>query len=228
MNHFAMTHHSINKIYRRGIPVLILLAFAGYASAQDSTYMMTVKEAVEYASKNSYQVRNALIGIDLQRQQNREITAAAYPQLSGSANAGYFPNVAVQTFPNFIAAGTYGVLEKEGVKAGNGDLLFRQQISELLRHSSEQSIIPLQVSIFRNYCLTDRFLLACKLVKTAMQFASKTADVTKEQIKANVYKIYYLLLAGKQQIGTIDANIARFEKLLDDTKKFTKMDLPRN
>src|SRR6476620_10852202 len=121
MNHFPMTLHSATNISRGGLTVILLLAFAGFATAQDSTFVMTVKDAVEYATKNSYQVKNALIGIDLQRQQNREITAAAYPQLNGSTSASYFPNVAVQSFPNFIAAAAYGVLVHEGVKAGTGD-----------------------------------------------------------------------------------------------------------
>jgi len=222
MNHFVMTHHSIRKIYRRGLPVLILLAFAGYASAQDSTYKLTVKEAVEYASKNSYQVRNALIAIDLQRQQNREITAAAYPQVTGSANAGYFPNVAVQSFPNFIAAGTYGVLEKEGVKGGNGDPIVSPSdfgIIEAQFGTKYNSSAGLDLS---QLLFDGQVFVGLQARKTAIQFATKTADVTKEQIKANVYKIYFLLVAGRQQVGTIDANIARFEKLLADTREIYK------
>lgn len=52
-----------------------------------------------------------------------------------------------------------------------------------------------------------------------MDFAAKTAEVTQEQIKANIYKIYYQLLAGKQQVSTIDVNISRLEKLLNDTRE---------
>lgn len=43
-------------------------------------------------------------------------------------------------------------------------------------------------------------------------------QVTEEQIKANVYKVYWQLVVGQRQIATIDANIARAEKLLNDTK----------
>ncbi|MGN6530836.1 MAG: TolC family protein, partial [Ginsengibacter sp.] len=54
--------------------------------------------------------------------------------------------------------------------------------------------------------------------KAAINNAVLTADVTKEQIKANVYKIYYQLAVAKRQIGTLDANIGNYEKLLHDTK----------
>src|SRR6202162_3354452 len=78
----------------------------------------SVKQAVDYALKNAVQVKNALLDIELQRQTNKEITAAALPQITGSGNFTYNPNVAVQTFPNFIAQGTYGVLVANNVKDG--------------------------------------------------------------------------------------------------------------
>ena len=58
--------------------------------------------------------------------------------------------------------------------------------------------------------------------KTSIDFQTKAAEVTKEQIKANVYKIYYQLVVGKRQIGTINANIDTYEKLLHDTKEIYK------
>ena len=217
-----MTIHSAGKIYRKGVTVILLLAFAGVASAQDSTYVMTVKDAVEYATKNSFQVKNALIGIDLQRQQNREITAAAYPQLSGSASANYYPNVAVQSFPNFIAAAAYGVLIQEGVKTGTGDPIVAPSDFGFVEAQFGTKYTANAGLDLSQLLFDGQVFVGLQARRTAMRFANKTADVTKEQIKANVYKIYYQLLAGRQQIGTIDANIARFEKLLNDTKEIFK------
>jgi outer membrane protein len=56
----------------------------------------------------------------------------------------------------------------------------------------------------------------------AMDLARKTAEVTQEQIKANIHKIYYQLVVGRQQATTIDANIGRIEKLLSDTREIYK------
>ena len=57
---------------QKGFPLLLLfLSLAAFVSAQDSTVSLSVTEAVEYANKNSMQVRNSLLGIELQRQQNR-------------------------------------------------------------------------------------------------------------------------------------------------------------
>src|SRR5688500_7618415 len=100
---------------------LLFIALTGEKEMMaQQVHQLSVQQAVEYARKNNVQVKNALIGIESQRQMNREITAAAYPQINGNAGANYNPNVTVQQFPNFIAAATYGVLETEGVKNGSG------------------------------------------------------------------------------------------------------------
>ena len=217
-----MTLRSAGKICTKRVMVVLLLAFAGVASAQDSTYVMTVKDAVDYATKNSYQVKNALIGIDLQRQQNREITAAAYPQVTGSTSANYYPNVAVQSFPNFIAAAAYGVLIQEGVKTGTGDPIVAPADFGFVQAQFGTKYTANAGLDLSQLLFDGQVFVGLQARRTAMQFANKTADVTKEQIKANVYKIYYQLLAGRQQTGTIDANILRFEKLLNDTKEIFK------
>src|SRR4051812_22059859 len=110
-----------NKNVRKIIVSCLLIMITTVSTRAQQVNAFSVKQAVDYALKNSVQVRNALLDIQIQKQSNKEITAAAYPQLTGSVNANYNPNVAVQTFPNFIGAATYGVLEHEGVKNGNGD-----------------------------------------------------------------------------------------------------------
>jgi len=58
--------------------------------------------------------------------------------------------------------------------------------------------------------------------KTAIDFSQKNVEVTEEMIKTNIYKIYYQLVVGKTQIGLLDANIDRLEKLLHDTREIYK------
>src|SRR5678810_958574 len=102
---------------------VLFLTLATLSVKAQETHAFSARDAVEYAKKNSVQVKNALLDIKIQEQVNKEVTAAALPNISASSNINYFPNVTVQTFPNFIAAGTYGVLEAEGVKNGNGETI---------------------------------------------------------------------------------------------------------
>ena len=69
-------------------------------------HAFTIQQCIEYAMKNNVQVKNALLDVSVQEQTNRYYTGMAYPQVSANLGSNYYPNVAVQSFPNFIAAGT--------------------------------------------------------------------------------------------------------------------------
>lgn len=221
-----MNQHVITSYLRKNsvqlITAIMLLLMVPSVTAQDSIQQMTVQQAVDYAGKNSVQVKNALIGIDLQRQTNKEITAAAYPQLTGSAGANYYPNVAVQRFPNFIAAAAYGVLVQEGVRKGNGESIVAPSDFGFVEAQFGTKYTASAGVDFSQLLFDGQVFVGLQARRTAINFAAKTAEVTQEQIKANVHKIYYQILAGRQQLSTIDANITRFEQLLNDTKEIFK------
>jgi outer membrane protein len=184
----------------------------------ESNHAFTVKQAVEYAMKNSVQVKNALLDVQIQAQTNREITSAAFPQINASSSATYNPNIAVQAFPNFIAMATYQVLQQEGVKKGNGDDIVPPTDFGLIEAqfgTKYQANIGADLS---QILFDGQVFVGLQARKTSMDWASKNVDVTAELIKANVYKVYWQLVAGKTQIDLVDANITRLSKLQHDTK----------
>jgi outer membrane protein TolC len=75
---------------------------------------------------------------------------------------------------------------------------------------------------FSQILFDGQVFVGLKARSSAMKLAEQNADVTKEQIKANVLKLYYQLVVGNQQATSIDANIERFEKLLTDTREIHK------
>src|SRR5690606_38838541 len=54
--------------------------------------------------------------------------------------------------------------------------------------------------------------------KTLIDYKQKAAEVTFEQIKLNITKIYYQLILSKTQIALLDSNLALLEKNKHDTK----------
>ncbi len=198
--------------------------FNAVAQQKDSsqTHSFSAKEAVNYALNNSVQVKNALLDIKLQEQTNKGITAAALPHISASGSLSYNPKVAIQTFPNFIAASTYGVLVKENIKDGNGNPITVPNDFGVIQ-AGFGSKYSLNGGIDLNQLLFDgQVFVGLQARRASIKNMELTADVTKEQIKANVYKIYYQLVVGQRQIGTLDANIANYGKLLHDTKEIYK------
>ena len=213
------------KPYQQGLLKTFLATItltAGMCAFSQTRHDLSVKEAVDYAAKNNVQVKNALADVDIQLQTNREITAMAYPQLNGSMGATYNPNVAVQVFPNFIAAGTYGVLAQEGVKGGNGNPIVSPTDFGLIQ-AQFGTKFNANAGLDLNQILFDgQVFIGLKARKTSIDFQKKNVEVTQEMIKANIYKIYYQLVVSKTQIELLDANISRLEKLLSDTREIYK------
>lgn len=178
----------------------------------------SVKQAVEFALKNSYQVKNQLEGIKAQEQVNREVTSMAYPQISSSIGFNYFPNIPVQSFPNFIKAATYGVLENEGVKNGSGNPIISPSDFGFVQAQFGTKLTA-SASVDMSWLLFDgQVFVGLQARDAVMLFVKKNKEVTEEQIKTNIHKIYYQLLIGKKQLDVLDANIVRFEKLSRDVK----------
>ena len=193
---------TIKKII--SIPALAFICFSAQAQQNSTTakiFSFTAKEAVDYAMSNAVQVKNALLDIKIQEQTNKGYTAQALPQISGSVSLTDFLSIATQLIPAEFTggpAGTY-IPIKFGTKY-NGT--YGAALKQILFDG--QVFVGLQAR------------------KTALKNAELTEEVTKEQIKTNVYKVYYQLVLAKRQIGTLDANISNYEKLLHDTKEIYK------
>jgi outer membrane protein len=200
----------------------IFLLANGAAMAQTRNEF-SAKQAVDYGLKNAVQVKNALIDIKIQQQTNREITAAAFPQINGSVGTTHYYNIAVQTLPNFISPSVYQVLEDKGVKDGSGNPI--TQPANGFGNINAQFGVPWTASsgVDVSQLLFDgQVFVGLQARSAAMDLATKSAEVTAEQIKANIYKIYYQLVVGNSQLASLQANIERFEKLLKDTKEIYK------
>lgn len=181
--------------------IAIAIMSSALVRAQDSAiHMFTAQQAAEYAMKNNVQVKNALLDIQLQEQTNRDLTSAAYPQLNANGSFSYNAKIPVSLVPGdfFGQPGTF-IPVQFGVRYNAlGGLTLDQLLFD------GQVFVGLQAR------------------QTAIDFRAKSAEVTEEMIKANIYKIYYQLIASKTQIELLDANITRLDKLLHDTKEIYK------
>lgn len=200
----------------KGLNAWIGLMMLTYAAGAQQRHQFSVEQAVTYAQKNNIQIKNALLDVQIQQQTNREITASAYPQLNGNVAFGYNPRVAVQQFPNFIAAATYGVLQAEGVKNGSGTPIVSPSDFGLVAAAfgtkfNASAGVSLQQLLFEG-----QVFVGLQARATSIEFQQKNVEVTEENIKANIYKIYYQLSASKAQLQLLDANISRLEKLRND------------
>jgi len=204
------------------ILILALMPMAALAQVVDTTkparHEFSVQQAIDYAKKNNVNVKNALVDVQLQEQQNREFTSNAYPHINASLGTTYNPNVATQVIPNFISPATYQVLIDQGVKDGNGNpITMPNDFGFIAAQFGSKFSASAGVSL--SQLLFDGQVFVGLLARgKAIEFRKKNVEVTEEVIKANIYKIYYQLVVSKTQVELLDANIALLEKLLHDTK----------
>ena len=182
--------------------LLFLVLVTGSAAAQTSTkHEFTIKQAIEYAHRNNVQVKNALLNIQSQQETNREITAAALPNVNANLGVTDYIDIPTSLLPGEIfgqPAGTY-IPVKFGTK-----------------YNSTASI-QLQQLLF-----DGQVFIGLKARSTSIEFQTKNMEVTEELIKTNIYKVYYLLVVSKTQLDLLDANIARLEKLNHDATQLYK------
>lgn len=187
-------------------------------TAKATRHAFSVQQAVDYALKNNVNVKNALIDVQLQEEQNREFTSNAYPHINASLGTTYNPSVATSVLPNFISPATYQVLIDQGVKDGNGNPIqmpndFGFIAAQFGTKFSANAGISLSQILF-----DGQVFVGLQARPAAVAFRQKNVEVTSEMIKANIYKIYYQLVVSNTQVELLDANISLLEKLLHDTK----------
>ena len=180
--------------------ILTLIALANETTAQTKNEF-SITQCVEYANKNNLQVKNALLAVKSQEAINKEVTASALPSVNATLGGVNYLQLPVSLLPGEIFGGTAGTFIP--VRFGtnynvNGSL----QLQQLL--------------------FDGQVFVALQARRTTIALQQKTAEVTEEMIKTNIHKIYYQLVVSKTQIGLLDANIERLQKLEHDSKELYK------
>jgi len=173
----------------------VLIATAAQAQEQSTVHAFSLADAVNYAQKNNVQVKNALLDIEAQIQTNREIAAAALPTINSSVGGTDYLTIPTSLLPGQIFGGAPG------------------------------TFIPVQFGTkfnanyganFNQLLFDGQVFIALQARATSLDWKRKSAALTEENIKANIYKIYYQLAASKTQLNILDANIVRLQKLASD------------
>ena len=164
-------------------------------------HQFKLDDCVVYAQKNNVQVKNALLAIDAQVQTNREIGAAAFPTINSSTSVMDYTKIPVSLLPAQIFGGAPGTFipVQFGTKFNAN---YGANFSQLL--------------------FDGQVFIALQARSTSLEMQRKNAALTEENIKANIYKIYYQLSASKTQLNILDANIERLNKLAHDAEVMYK------
>ena len=169
-------------------------------SAQEgpkTVHAFSLEECVAFAQKNNVQVKNALLQIEAQVQTNREIGAAALPTINSNIGGTDYTKIPTSLLPGQFfgqPAGTYIPVQFGTKFNANYGMNFQQLLFD------------------------GQVFVALQARSASLEMQRNNAALTEENIKANIYKIYYQLSASKTQLNILDANIERLSKLAHDAE----------
>lgn len=180
--------------------VLLLLASDLRAQQAKPVYEFSLQQAIDFASKNSAYVKNALLDYEIQVQSNRATTSQALPQVTGNLGITDYIQIPTTLIPGeFIGQpGTY-----LPVKFG-------------LQWNSTGGVTLQQV------LFDGQVFVGLQARQASLDFYRKKQEVTEQVIRANIYKVYYQLLISRWQMDQIDANIASQQELLHSYSEMFK------
>ncbi len=188
----------MSKRFHRQLLVMLPFISASVFASGQTVHMLTVQDALELAKKNNIQVKTAQANLSVQEQTNKQLTADALPTIAATGTSTNYFQIPVIV----LAANSFGPGFPPTSQA---------------------------VSLNQKYNLTGGVTLSQKLFdgsvfvglkarSSALDYYKKNIDLTIEGLTVNVYKTYYSLVVSKTQLELLDANIARAEKFLHDTK----------
>jgi outer membrane protein len=187
------------------LPVILLLLVSGLraqqpAGAAPPVYEFSLPQAIDFASKNSVFVKNALLDYQIQVQSNRATTSQALPQVTGNLGITDYIQIPTTLIPGvFFGQPGTDIPVKFGLQWNNTGGVTLQQVL-----FDGQVFVGLQAR------------------QASLDFYRKKQEVTEQIIRANIYKVYYQLLISKWQMDQIDANISSQESLMHSYSEMFK------
>jgi outer membrane protein len=200
--------------------LLALLASAALTAqapdGQAQTY--DLPSAIEYALANHNSMKYAAMDVAAAEAQSREYTAIGIPKLEANIDYQYYPNIPVSVLPDFIGPVVDGRLLQLGLidpSQVNTDVRFfpaKFGTNNRLSGSLDFSALVFDGSYF----------VGLRAIKSLKDLNVSKVGAARQDIRLNVTKAFYTVLATNIGLETLDKNIGNLDKLLGETKAFQK------
>jgi outer membrane protein TolC len=188
---------------KSGIVLIYLLVLANFVGAQENQVQKySLKEAVDFAKKNNYSLKNNKLDVIASQKKVNEVLAMGLPQINASANLINNVKIPVQVVPNFL----------QPVMGGpdNLELAFSRPYTSGITLSANQLLFD------------GTFILGVKASKEFVNLAQLNLSRTQIETEVNVSKAYYLVLLFDANEQMMQKNIVSLTKTKSDLEQFYK------
>ena len=187
------------KNYAVVFSITFALFTAKGQNAGSSNY--SLKQAIDYAFKNSPNYLNAELEIQNSKYRKREVLGVGLPQINSSVDLKDYIDIPTSLLPGQFfgaPAGTF-IPVKFGTK-----------YNATAGFSASQLIF------------SSDYIVGVKAAKELINLSTINVNRSKTELVSSVSKAYFNVVVNKERIKLLDANIIKLKKIFDDTKAFNQ------
>ena len=173
---------------RRLLTLMSFIIAASVTYAQDAATKMSLQDCMDYAMKHNYTVKNAQLDILIQKAQNDQTLALAYPNISGKAELDNFPKPQSQ----FIDYHSFNPSVPEGTIS---------PVAFSLHYASSASLSASQI------LFDGSVAIAVQARNALMEFSRQNGKVTEASVRYNVFKSYYSIIVAYHQLDILKRSL---------------------
>lgn len=204
---------------RSGIIFLLLLNVTAKAQQR---YDISVKDAADIAFKNITDLKNARLDYKIAEARNKEITAAALPQINGSLQGNHYISLPLIQFPDATELSIYDVLKREGVKDGSGNPISADGNFNVRNFSFFSPWNVGMGATVQQLLFEPQVFVGLLARKALLESSSLQIKVVEDRIREGVHKNYYAVLIAEKQLWYVQESLKRLEKLAHDMEVMYK------
>lgn len=182
---------------------ILLVAIKSFSLLSQQQSSFTLKQAIDFALKNSPSQQNAELDLKLAQYKRKEITGLGLPQITGSFDFKDYIEIPTQ----LISASAFNPMAPPNTYAA---LKFG------LKYNATAGINASQLLFSADY------LFGLKAAKEFESLSKISSNRNTSEIIAQVTKAYYSVLVNKERLGLLESNIAKFDKSLADMRALNK------
>lgn len=183
------------KLINRVITAMFFI-FSVSASMGQEVHEFSLKEAIDYAMQNNYEVIYSEKNIEAAKQQMKEATAFGLPQIDGAID--YADNLALPT--SLIPGDFFGTPGED------------QEIQFGTKYSMNAGLYASQL------LYSGKYIVGLQTAKVFLQKANIDFFKDKVAVTQQVADSYYDILATEEQLSVIDTTLAVTKTIAEETR----------
>lgn len=215
--------------YSHCLIVMMVMIHTSLTSYGQATISYTLKEAQDYAIKNSLTLASDAQNVVNAKAKVKELFATGMPQIKGSTDVTYSPIMPT----SLIEQGTFGSFPGPGDVIGFVNSDFNLPVIIPGTPDTTSSDDPLEARFGLNTNVTAKleatqlifnpsYIIGLKAARGFVELAQKQSELKESDIRANVAKAYCAVLVTAENLLVISKNLENLEKIHQELKEINK------